>query len=71
MVENIINILNECPSYIGEGMIELIMTVVGGLILGYFTSSYMAKINEINRVEGLLLEKKCQFTKGFLVVLRI
>ncbi|WP_321436590.1 hypothetical protein [uncultured Bacteroides sp.] len=64
MVENIINILNECPSYIGEGMIELIMTVVGGLILGYFTSSYMAKINEINRVEGLLLEKKMPIYKG-------
>lgn len=58
MLDTIIKTINFLPDYIGEGIIELIITVIGGLIVGYFTSKYFERVNEITRIEGLILEKK-------------
>lgn len=58
MLESIIKTINILPDYIGEGIIELIITIFGGLIVGYFTSKYFERVSEITRIEGLILEKK-------------
>lgn len=57
-MQKLSDVLNTLPSYIGEGIMELLIMITGGLILGYITSKYLYKINELNRVEGWLLEKR-------------
>jgi hypothetical protein len=64
MLEKIIFFFNSIPPYIGEGIIALVITIFGGLIVGYFTSKYFARASEIIRVEGLLLEKKITIYKA-------
>lgn len=58
MYNNIIQFFDSIPQYMGEAIVGLVTLVVVGLILGYFTSKYFARINEITRIEGLLFEKK-------------
>lgn len=57
-LQKLSDVLNTLPSYVGEGIMELLIMIIGGLILGYITSNYLYKINELNRVEGWLLEKR-------------
>lgn len=52
------DVLKTYPSYIGEGVIELLIMVAGSLIVGFITSKYLYKINELNKIEGWLLEKR-------------
>lgn len=47
----------------GEAIVGLVTLVVVGLILGYFSSKYFARSNEITRIEGLLFEKKTPIYK--------
>lgn len=47
----------------GEAIVGLVTLVVVGLILGYFSSKYFARISEITRIEGLLFEKKTPIYK--------
>ena len=49
---------NLLPPYIWEGLISLLVTIVGGIIVGVFASNILEKKNEVTRVEGLLIEKK-------------
>lgn len=58
MCSLIILFFDSMPQYIGESIVGLITVVIAGLIVGYFSSKYFARINEIARVEGLLFEKK-------------
>jgi hypothetical protein len=46
------------PPYIWEGLIAIVVTIVGGIIVGLFASNIMEKKNEVIRVEGLMIEKK-------------
>ncbi len=57
-------IFNTFPDYIGQGIVELLIMVVGGLLLGYVTSKYLYRINELNKVEGWLLEKRIPIYEG-------
>ena len=63
MFEKAIYFFNSIPQYIGEGLLGLLVTVSGGLIVGYFSSNYFSRISEVTRVEGLLLEKKIPIYK--------
>ena len=63
MYDYIIQFFDSIPQYMGEAIIELVTLVVVGLILGYFSSKYFARINEITRIEGLLFEKKTPIYK--------
>lgn len=58
LLERLPDILEAYPSYIVEGCLELLIMVVGGIIVGYITSKYLYRINELNKVEGWLLEKR-------------
>lgn len=58
MYNNIINFFDVIPQYMGEAIVGLVTLIIVGLILGYFSSKYFARINEITRIEGLLFEKK-------------
>lgn len=48
--QELLKIFELLPDYIGEGIIELLIMIIGGLILGYITSKYLYKINELNKV---------------------
>ena len=63
MYNYIIQFLDSIPQYMGEAIVGLVTLVAVGLILGYFTSKYFARINEITRIEGLLFEKKTPIYK--------
>jgi len=58
MMEQIIEFFNQMPSYMGEGIVQIFVTLICGLVLGWLTSRYFSRKNEVIRVEGLLLEKK-------------
>lgn len=57
-MQNIINLLKELPPYIGEGIVELTIVVAGGLLVGYLSSKYLYRINELHKVEGWMFEKR-------------
>lgn len=58
LLERLPDILKVYPTYIIEGCMELLIMIVGGVIVGYITSKYLYRINELNKVEGWLLEKR-------------
>lgn len=57
-MEQITEFFNQMPSYMGEGIVQIFVTLICGLVLGWLTSRYFSRKNEVIRVEGLLLEKK-------------
>lgn len=58
LLHNTIEVMKTVPSYMMEGLMELLIMTVGGIIVGYITSKYLYRINELNKVEGWLLEKR-------------
>lgn len=63
MLDKISQFINSLPDYIGQGILGIIVTVVTGLVLGYITSKYFTRKDELTRIEGLLLEKKIPIYK--------
>ena len=57
-IKDISEVFGLFPDYIGEGVMELLIMVVGGIIVGYITSKYLYRINELNKVKGWMLEKR-------------
>ena len=58
LLERLPELLNAYPTFIIEGCIEILIMIVGGIVVGYITSKYLYRINELNKVEGWLLEKR-------------
>lgn len=58
LLERLPELLNAYPTFIIEGCMEILIMIVGGIIVGYITSKYLYRINELNKVEGWLLEKR-------------
>lgn len=58
LFERLPEILKAYPPYIVEGCMEMLIMIVGGVVVGYITSKYLYRINELNKVEGWLLEKR-------------
>lgn len=58
LLERLPEIFNAYPTFIIEGCMEILIMIVGGIIIGYITSKYLYRINELNKVEGWLLEKR-------------
>ena len=61
MVETIrllADIFKTMPEYFGKGLMELTILIVGGLIVGWFSSTIFARKAEIAEVEGTLFKKK-------------
>lgn len=58
ILRNIVDAINQCPEYIGKGVINLLLLTIGGIIVAVFSTSFFGRKNEINAVEGALLQKK-------------
>ena len=58
LLERLPELLNAYPTFIIEGCMEILIMIVGGIVVGYITSKYLYRINELNKVEGWLLEKR-------------
>lgn len=57
-VNTIIETINQCPEYIGKGIIQLLILTLGGVIVAWITTWMFGRKSEINAVEGALLKRK-------------
>ena len=57
-IETIIEAVNQCPEYIGKGIMQLIILTLGGIIVAWITTLVFGRKSEINAVEGALLKRK-------------
>lgn len=57
-VNAIIDIINQCPEYIGKGIMQLLILTLGGVIVAWITTMVFGRKSEINAVEGTLLKRK-------------
>ena len=61
MIENLrqlINDINTLPEYFCKGMLELLVLIIGGLIVGWITSTYFAQKAAESEVKGDIMKKK-------------
>lgn len=54
----LIEALRTLPDYFGKGVLTLLVTTVGGIIVAWFTTKYFSRRSEINVVEATLLKRK-------------
>ncbi len=57
-VNTIIETINQCPEYIGKGIMHLLILTLGGVIVAWITTLVFGRKSEINAVEGALLKRK-------------
>lgn len=57
-VNAIIDAINQCPEYIGKGIMQLLILTLGGVIVAWITTMVFGRKSEINAVEGTLLKRK-------------
>lgn len=58
IVNTIIDTINQCPEYIGKGVMQLLILTFGGILVAWITTWFFGRKNEINAVEGALLKRK-------------
>jgi hypothetical protein len=58
IVNAIIDAINQCPEYIGKGIVQLLVLTLGGIIVAWITTLVFGRKSEINAVEGALLKRK-------------
>lgn len=56
--DNMVNAINQCPDYIGKGILELIVLTLGGIIVAWITTKFFGRKSEIIAVEGVLLKRR-------------
>lgn len=54
----IIEMINQCPEYIGKGIVQLLIVTTGGILVAWGTTAVFGRRSEINAVEGTLLKRK-------------
>lgn len=59
-IETIIDVVNQCPEYIGKGILQLIVLTIGGVLVAWITTWIFGRRSEINAVEGVLLKRKLE-----------
>ena len=59
-IETIIDVVNQCPEYIGKGILQLIVLTIGGVLVAWITTWIFGRRSEINAVEGALLKRKLE-----------
>ncbi len=57
-INTIIDVINQCPEYIGKGIMQLLVLTLGGVFVAWITTSLFGRKSEINAVEGALLKRK-------------
>lgn len=58
VVNTIIDIINQCPEYIGKGIMQLLVLTLGGVLVAWISTLVFGRKSEINAVEGALLKRK-------------
>lgn len=58
IVNAIIDAINQCPEYIGKGIVQLLVLTLGGIVVAWITTLVFGRKSEINAVEGALLKRK-------------
>ena len=61
--------INSLPDYVGKGLVELIVIIVGGVIVGWITSSYFALKAAESEVKGDIMKKKLDIYDALVVKL--
>lgn len=59
-LNNIVEAINQCPEYIGKGVLQLLVLTLGGIIVAWVTTAVFGRRSEINVVKGELLKKKLE-----------
>jgi hypothetical protein len=67
VTHNIDNFLT-IPDFIWNGIIKLLITTISGLIISYYTYTFLKKKNERTRVAGIILERRLLIYQDFLKV---
>ena len=57
-VNTIVEAINQCPEYIGKGIVQLLILTLGGVFVAWITTRLFGRKSEINAVEGALLKRK-------------
>ena len=57
-VNTIVEAINQCPEYIGKGILQLLICTLGGIFVAWITTRLFGRKSEINAVEGALLKRK-------------
>lgn len=58
VINTIIDIINQCPEYIGKGIMQLLVLTLGGVLVAWISTLVFGRKSEINAVEGALLKRK-------------
>ena len=58
IANNIVDFINQCPEYIGKGIMQLLVITLGGFVVAWITTKIFGRRSEINAVEGALLKRK-------------
>ena len=69
MLQQISEEINSLPDYVGKGLVELIVIIVGGVIVGWITSSYFALEAAESEVKGDIMKKKLDIYDALVVKL--
>lgn len=59
-LKNIVEAINQCPEYIGKGILQLLILTLGGIIVAWATTAVFGRRSEINVVKGKLLKRKLE-----------
>ena len=57
-LHQIVTEINLSPEYFGKGILELIILIVGGIVVGWITSTYFAQRAAESEVKGDIMKKK-------------
>ena len=57
-LNQIVNEINSLPEFFGQGFLELIILIVGGIVVGWITSTYFAQRAAEAEVKGDIMKKK-------------
>ena len=68
-LHQIVTEINLLPEYLGKGILELIILIVGGIVVGWITSTYFAQRAAESEVKGDIIKKKLDIYEALVVKL--
>ena len=68
-LHRIVTEINALPDYLGKGLMELLVLVVGGVIVAWITSTYFAQRAAESEVKGDIMKKKLDLYEAFVAKL--
>lgn len=68
-LNQIVNEINSLPEYFGKGILELIILIVGGIVVGWITSTYFAQRAAGSEVKGDIMKKKLDIYDALVIKL--